>query len=200
MLDASLTETFRHYPAQKKWYRALSQRAGVSILLDDRPNIGLSILMIQRAHHEADPWSGQMAFPGGKSDDDDEHITATALRESFEELNIHDSDVSRVGRLSDILARPYQPKRKPMVVSPLVFRLLNEPEIKPNDEVADVIWLPLSHFTVDENRQSMEIERFGSSIALPCYFYQEKRVWGLSLLMIDELVKLLTDRLRKDQF
>jgi 8-oxo-dGTP pyrophosphatase MutT (NUDIX family) len=186
-----IAQAFDNYPADKKWYRALSLRAAVAIILDDRPDLGLSFLMIQRAVHEGDPWSGQMAFPGGKAENDDDHITATAMRESFEELNIASSQIERIGRLSDILARPYRPRQKPMVVSPLVFRQCEALDINSNHEVADTIWLPVSHFQDVANRKAMDIERFGQQLTLPCYYYQDKKVWGLSLLMIDELLRFL---------
>ena len=176
------------FSAQKKWYRALSQRAAVCMIIMDRPDLGPSLLMIERASHEGDPWSGQMAFPGGKHDIDDPYITATALRELEEELSISAQTLQRFGRLSDILARPYQPMQKPMVISPILFESSAEIEPQPNEEVADVLWVPLQHFLPKENRQSMTWQKNSLPLDLPCYFYREKRIWGLSLLMIDELI------------
>jgi len=177
------------YHAQKKWYRALSQRAAVAVVMQERPGLGPSLLMIQRAEREGDPWSGQMAFPGGKHDIDDEHITQTALREISEELGVDAHLLSRFGRLSDILARPYRVQQKPMVVSPLLFKANAELELSPNAEVADVLWVPLSYFLSPDHRKTMQWSRYNKPLELPCYFYQEKRIWGLSLLMIDELMR-----------
>lgn len=180
-----------HYYATKKWYRALSQRAAVAIVVQERPLLGPCLLMIQRAEREGDPWSGQMAFPGGKRDAVDEHITHTALREVQEELGIEPALLHRCGRLSDILARPYRLQQKPMVVSPLLFASDAELVFNPNEEVADVLWVPLAHFLNPEHRQSMSWAKYDKPLNLPCYYYQEKRIWGLSLLMIDELVNKL---------
>ncbi len=106
LLTAGLSDESTNVQTQKRWYRRLSQRAAVSLILTEHPELGVSVLMIQRAIHPGDPWSGQMGFPGGKVDPEDDHITATALRECQEELALDINVLSRIGRLSDILARP----------------------------------------------------------------------------------------------
>lgn len=190
MLDAKLDLQLKQHCPEKKWYRHLAQRASVCIILSSK-NDQLYVLMMQRASHEGDPWSGQMAFPGGKQDLSDKNITQTALRESFEEMGIAEVDIQRIGRLSDILARPYRPMKKPMVVSPIIFQQLNHFTPSVNHEVADWLWLPLSHFQDRSNRKSMTIEKAGLEHELPCYDFAGKRIWGLSLLMIDELIEVL---------
>jgi 8-oxo-dGTP pyrophosphatase MutT (NUDIX family) len=175
------------YCAQKKWYRHLAQRAGVSIILATK-NQQTCLLMMQRATHADDPWSGQMAFPGGKQDGGDPSITATALRESYEEMGIPADSIIRIGRLSDILARPYRAMKRPMVVSPLIFKQRHNFTPQLNHEVADFVWIPLSFFLDSRNRESMKIEKAGLEHDLPCYTFKGKRVWGLSLMMIDELI------------
>lgn len=188
---AGILQQAQRYQAQKKWYRALSQRAAVCMVVDERPGLGPAVLMIKRAERTGDPWSGQMAFPGGKHDTDDEHITATALREFEEELGTTAASLQRFGRLSDILARPYRPMQKPMVVSPLLFSSSAEITPEPNEEVADVLWVPLSLFADVQARQEMQWQRNGVPLRLPCYFYEGKRIWGMSLMMLDELMRLI---------
>lgn len=175
--------------ALKKWYRALSQRAAVCLIFAEHVELGPAVLMIQRAIHEGDPWSGQMGFPGGKHDIDDAHITATGLRELQEELAVDIALLKPFGRLSDILARPYRPMKKPMVVTPLLFETTTtDLNPSPNAEVADVLWVPLSAFKT-ENRQTMDWNKNGLALQLPCYHYKGKHIWGLSLMMIDELLQ-----------
>lgn len=173
------------------WYRSLSTRASVSVIINEQRSLGTSLLMIQRAHFPGDLWSGHMAFPGGKHEIEDAHITETALRESHEELGIPSHAIQRIGRLSDILARPYRLQQKPMVVSPLLFEAKQQLAFTPNEEVADVLWIPLSHFLTKENRQTMRWKQGGDEMTVPCYYYQDKKIWGISLIMIDELVQKL---------
>lgn len=191
MFSPTQQQRLSEFQANKKWYRRLCTRAAVAIILYDHPDLGLSCLMIERASAEGDPWSGQMAFPGGKSDIDDDNITLTALRESFEELSIDQQAISRVSRLSDIMARPYKGTKKPMIVSPLVFQ--TQQLLKPvaNYEVASTLWIPLTFFADSNNRKTMDATRHGLNMELPCYDYQGHRVWGLSLMMIDELIDVL---------
>jgi len=187
----AIKERAHEFGACKKWYRALSQRAAVCMIVADRPELGCCLLMIQRAEHEADPWSGQMAFPGGKHDTDDTHITQTALREIHEEIAVSERHLKRFGRLSDVLARPYRLSQKPMVISPILFEALEELAFQPNEEVADIVWVPIDFFKDKGNRKRMQWKKNGIDMQLPCYDYQGKRIWGLSLLMIDELVQEL---------
>ena len=46
------------------------------------------ILLIERTHHPLDPWSGHLAFPGGKRDSEDFSLLDTAMRETKEEIGV----------------------------------------------------------------------------------------------------------------
>lgn len=186
----TVSEQFNDYRPAKKWYRSLSQRAAVCLILQDHPEQGLSLLMIERASHKDDPWSGHMAFPGGKQDPEDTTIMCAALRELEEEIAVPSRAIQFVGRLSDIVARPPAQGKKPMVVSPMVFQSHKPFKTQANHEVADVVWVPLSLFNKD-NQQTMAWSKLGFTIDIPCYFYQSKRIWGLSLLMIEELMGVI---------
>ena len=78
-----------------------------------------------------------------------------------------------------------------MVVSPYLFRLEREVSFEINHEVDEVIWIPVSFLNNRENRQIMHWHRGKVPIPLPCYYYQGRRIWGLSLMMLDELLALL---------
>jgi 8-oxo-dGTP pyrophosphatase MutT (NUDIX family) len=145
--------------------------------------------MIKRAEREGDPWSGHMAFPGGRMDKADAHGYAVAVRETEEEIGLALGPRDRcIGRLSDINARPLRGAFG-MVVSPFVFRLDREIEFTPNYEVAEVVWVPLEFLLDTDNRDEMLWE--GRNMRLPCYFYEQRCIWGLSLMMLDELMDLV---------
>ena len=78
-----------------------------------------------------------------------------------------------------------------MAVSPFVFRLEREVEFTPNYEVAEVVWVPLEFLLDTDNREEMTWEYKGVKIPMPCYLYGERRIWGLSLMMLDELMDLV---------
>ena len=149
------------------------------------------ILMIKRADLDGDPWSGHMAFPGGRMEAHDRHGLDVARRETEEEIGLGLGDTEPcIGRLSEIMTHP-QLKRRPMVVSPYVFRLDRKVEFTLNYEVAEVIWVPLGFLLEKGNRERMHWRRGNVDIPLPCYMYQGRRIWGLSLMMLDELLALL---------
>ncbi len=57
-------------------------KASVSLILNDN-----KFLLIKRADRKDDPWSGDMALPGGHKEDN-ENCEETAIRETFEEVNL----------------------------------------------------------------------------------------------------------------
>lgn len=154
----------------------------------------LNILMIKRAEREGDPWSGHMAFPGGRMDKSDAHGFAVAVRETAEEVGLVLGPQDEcIGRLSDLNARPRWGTLG-MTVTPFVFRLEREVTFTPNYEVAEVVWVPLEFLLDTDNREEMTWEYKGLEIPMPCYMYGDRRIWGLSLMMLDELMNLVEGR------
>ena len=183
-----LEQQLARYRPRRSLLRVMARRSAVALILQQRGE-QTYLLMIQRAERVGDPWSGHMAFPGGHMERSDRHGRAAAARETAEEIGLDLSDVPCIGRLSDVMARPKMPR--PMIVSPYVFRLDEEVDFVLNYEVADTVWIPVSYFLDSTNREQMKWMYRGVSIDLPCYFYQGKRVWGLSLSMLDELLKII---------
>lgn len=162
-------------------------RASVAIILKPSVASGFELLLIKRAERIGDPWSGDMAFPGGKMESLDTSIYHTALRELHEEIGLSDRKLKYLGRLSDQLTKTHSGLR-PMIISPFVFALNEQATFSPNHEVDEIVWVPLKHFNTPVNRKTMVWKVRGLKINLPCYWYKGKRVWGLTLRMIDELI------------
>jgi 8-oxo-dGTP pyrophosphatase MutT (NUDIX family) len=168
--------------------RHTSRRSAVTLLLRDQPASGAEVLMIERAHREGDPWSGHMGFPGGRMDPGDRHSFAAATRETHEEIGL---DVERhgrlLGRLSD-MSTHIRSGRSAMLVTPYVFSVAGEPALRANYEVADILWVPLGFLAETANRQQMDWQYDGTDLQLPCYYYEGRCIWGLSLAMLDEFL------------
>ncbi|MFK8018347.1 MAG: CoA pyrophosphatase [Pseudomonadales bacterium] len=197
-------EKIATYKAKKLLGRRYMARAAVTMILrESRTNNAVAgsfdVLMMRRADRKGDPWSGHMAFPGGKMDSVDESTFETSLRELAEETGIPSpaTTLESVGRLSDVLTRNHSGKR-PMAVTPFVFHLVEDVEFNPNHEVAELIWVPVDYIRNASHRETMHWEFKGATINLPCYFYEGRRIWGLSLTMLDELLKLLYNQKFKD--
>jgi len=79
--------------------------ASVAIVFREGPE-SIEVLLIERAEREGDPWSGHMAFPGGRLEDHDDSSRSTARRETFEEVGIELASAEYLGRLDDIEGNP----------------------------------------------------------------------------------------------
>src|ERR687892_1966490 len=89
----------QHSPRTAERYDG-AREAAVALLIRAREE--LELLLIKRAEQEADPWSGHVALPGGRRDDDDEDLQHTALREAAEEVGITiDRGAQLIGALDE---------------------------------------------------------------------------------------------------
>ena len=184
------SERLQCFQPGKKWYRRFCKRSAVALILREGEQ-GVEALMIKRADREGDPWSGHMAFPGGRAEGEDRNILHTARRETWEEIGLDtDAHTRYQGRLSDIVASSHR-GYKTMVITPYVFTADKLPQLNINHEVAEVIWVPLAFLADKTNRENMQWQRKKQLLDLPCYFYQQRRIWGLSLMMLDELLALV---------
>lgn len=131
-----------------------------------------------------------MAFPGGKVDTHDTNTCATACRETNEEIGLSSLPDACIGRLRDRVTLTHNRRRR-MVVSPFVFRLSDTAgPWRYNHEVAGHVWVPLAYLAEGYNRRRMPWRGGPFKLSLPYYDYFEHRVWGLTLMMLDELTQL----------
>ncbi len=184
-----IEQALRARQPRKQALRRLFKRAAVALILRQVGG-GAEVLMIQRSRNQGDPWSGDMAFPGGFLDPPDHHGLDAARRETVEEIGLQLAPDSCIGRLSELTV-PLLPGRRGLVVSPYVFRLDGEPNLAANAEVAEIIWVPLAFLQDPTNRESLVWGKRGIGIPMPCYRYRGRPIWGLSLRMLRELLALV---------
>jgi len=161
--------------------------AAVALILRENESAQIEILMIRRAEHPHDPWSGHMGFPGGRADAQDTSLERTAIRETREELGLClDSCAEPLGRLSELRARSKM-KFHPMSIFPFICQLTKPAVLELNHEVIEALWIPLTFFLSPKNRGTLE-HPLDPTRSLPCYHFEDRPIWGLSLAMLDELL------------
>jgi len=114
------------------------EQAAVALILRNGDS-ELELLFIRRAQHENDPWSGDLAFPGGKVDAEDGGARQAAERETREELALDLAHAEYLGRLDDILGAYL-----PVLISCFIYHLPQPLPLLCNHEVREAHWLPLS--------------------------------------------------------
>lgn len=131
---------------------------------------------------------GEVAFPGGRRDPEDANLMQTALREAEEEVGLAPGIVEVVGPLSSLISV------HGIHVTPYVGIVPDYVEYRPNDaEIASVFSVPLEFFCQDPREVTHRIDYQGSAWYIPSYRYGEYQIWGLTAIMIVELVNLAYD-------
>ena len=185
-----LRRQLQSFSRDEAGYEPRSGRAAVAIMVREGLD-ATEMLMIRRATREGDPWSGHMGFPGGRKDPGDMSNLACALRETREEVGVDLGEWGKpLGELSDVNTG-WRKDRPEMLVTHFVFEVGDLPDLTPNHEVDDIVWVPL-HFLLDErNRKPLEWEWQGKKMETDSFLFATYRIWGLSLMMIDEMMGLL---------
>ena len=155
--------------------------AAVALLLKPKTT-GFNVLFVKRVENLADPWSGQMAFPGGKRDPKDANLVATVIRETLEETGINLLDRCRfLGVLTALSSRP----RPELKVLPFVARLEHEPLIRLSaEELEGFVWISLDE--IIKHKGSARLS-FGE---VPAFVVGGIVIWGLTYRALENFVDI----------
>jgi 8-oxo-dGTP pyrophosphatase MutT (NUDIX family) len=155
------------------------RRAAILLALRGREDGEPELLMIKRAEHEGDPWSGHIACPGGRMEPRDGDLAMTAVRETMEETGI---DVERDGRLLGHLDElmPRSPTLAPIVIRPYVAIVRAGVRIVPSEEVALAFWVPLSALRASGAWGTGVVRVRGGDRRVSAFLHEGHTVWGLT--------------------
>jgi 8-oxo-dGTP diphosphatase len=156
--------------------------ATVALLLKLK-NLDLSVLFVRRVENSADPWSGQIAFPGGKRDAKDQNLKQTVIRETLEETNINLLDNCRfLGAMNALISKP----RPEIRVLPFIILLEHEPSVRLNEkELNGFVWISLEEIIRSKGTAKFS---FGES---PAYIVGSTVIWGLTYRVLENLFHIL---------
>jgi 8-oxo-dGTP pyrophosphatase MutT (NUDIX family) len=153
--------------------------------LDRNP---IELLLLQRAEHPFDPWSGQMAFPGGHQDPGDSSLEAAAIRETEEEVGLRLTPSMRIGRLGDVSGGRL--RGRGMTVSPFVYQWSGPARIRPNQEVAGTVWVPLTFLADRRNVKPYIYPLDPLRRDFPSFQYGPYTIWGMTYRMIADFMSV----------
>jgi 8-oxo-dGTP pyrophosphatase MutT (NUDIX family) len=146
-------------------------------------DLGAELVLIERVHRDGDPWSGHMALPGGKREDADSDLAATAARETREEVGI--ALDQPVGRLDDQVGRTSGGR-----VATYVFVLDERPAMTPHPgEVADALWVPLRRLF--HPRSAVPFHHADVPEPFPGLDVGGRVVWGLTHRTLESFAAVL---------
>ncbi len=154
--------------------------AAVSVLLKFEGH-DLKLLLVKRAENPSDPWSGDMAFPGGKRHAKDRDLRETVSRETLEEIGIELCDCRFLGTL-DIATSNVAPT---LGVLPFVFFCEEPPEIKLSEELVSYIWV-----SIRQLRRSKGVALVHKG-TVSAFKIDGGVVWGLTYRMLENLLPIL---------
>jgi len=160
--------------------------AAVALVLARTAASDLDVLFIKRAAHPDDPWSGQMALPGGRWDEDDADLLTTAIRETVEETGIALRPQDLIGQLDDLA--PVTPVLPPVLVRPFVFLLDTAPKVRPSHEVSSHVWFPLDGLPATERTTVVHVR--DRSMTVPAFVLDHEPVWGMTYRIVHSIFEL----------
>ncbi len=175
------------------------QRAAVAIVL--RAHMGAAeLLIIKRALSERDHWSGHLALPGGRWETGDKDLSATAARETFEEVGINLlEDGEFLGGLRPVT--PGSPLVPPITVAPFIsiapagYHISAQAKaVRPlmlSDEIQSAFWLPVEFLKKSGRSDSFSLVIGEVERRWPAYPSEQGPIWGLTERILTDFLELL---------
>ena len=161
------------------------RQAGVMALFVEtktRPHL----VLIERATSKG-VHSGQIAFPGGKVEEQDTSFKETALRETEEEIGLKASEIEVFGSFSPIYIPPSN-----FMVHPFTGIYHQEPQFIPQvSEVANVITVDFNDFLLDSSIKQQRINVRGFNMNVPTFYVDGHTIWGATAMMLSELRQMI---------
>lgn len=163
------------------------RRAAVAMLLRNNGH-ETEVLLIRRAEHDKDPWSGDLSFPGGRIEDLDPSPRAAAERETWEEIGLRLNEDNYLGQ-SDDLAGAYLSVH----ISCFIYQVNSSTQFKLNGEVVDLFWVSIRTLLDPQRNQQLTFFYRGQDRTHPAINlseWTERPLWGITYRLLDNFLNL----------
>ncbi|MEC4005696.1 CoA pyrophosphatase [Flavobacterium sp. SUN052] len=172
----------------KKGFESIKNARKAAVMMLFYPKNELTHLLLIVRNSYPGVHSSQIAFPGGKVEDFDFDLKATALRETYEEIGIQPDKINVIRDFTSVYIPPSNFLVYPFLgvsYSELDFTLQEE-------EVAGIIEMPLS-LLLDDSIISIQMldTSYAKSIEVPVFQIENHSVWGATAMMLSELKDVL---------
>lgn len=176
-------DAFKPHPSQ----------AAVAMILADGAQ-GIEVCFIRRAERAGDPWSGQVAFPGGRASAGDPDAFAVAERETWEEIGMRLAHHHRIGALPMRLV-DRNIRRDALTLWPFIYYVGNAEramaEVRLPHEVASVFWVPIEHLFDANAVTEFEYPLGITATTFPGIQFGEHVIWGLTLRVLASFAEVM---------
>lgn len=164
-----------------------AKRAGVIALFYPDKNSKTSLVLILRKTYKG-VHSAQIAFPGGKYEEEDKTLQVTAIRETYEEIGVPKEDIQIIDALTQVYIPPSN-----FYVYPFLGICNTTPKfIKQDEEVELIVEVALDHFMDDNMVITASVPTsYKGDVKVPAFKLNNYVVWGATAMMLSEIKDLL---------
>lgn len=166
------------------------RKAAVALIFRAGEEGSPELLFIKRAEYPGDPWSGQIAFPGGREEAGDTSLLETAVRETLEETGI---DLAREGQIIGMLddLRPRTVRLPAIAVRPYVAVIDRSAALELSHEVALAFWIPFGSLAQAESWREDTVFARGVQLNARVFRHEDHVIWGMTERILAQLLTLL---------
>jgi len=164
-----------------------AKRAGVMALFYPSNSMETHLALILRKTYNG-VHSAQIGFPGGKYEAIDKTLMHTAIRETWEEIGVLSHQIEVVKQMTEVYIPPSN-----FYVQPFIGISTQKPKfIKQDEEVEDIIEVPLTHF-LDETNVVIKSVTTSYKVKkdVPAFELNGHVVWGATAMMLSEIKDIL---------
>lgn len=157
------------------------QQANAAVALILRPaDEDYQVLLVKRVQNPKDPWSGQMALPGGKREASDTNLKATVIRETFEETGLHIENAQFLGVTTSVYSKPVVG----FCILPFVVVLSQPQEIKlSTSELDSFMWVPIRKLQQSKATAQVRVDK------VPAFVFENVVVWGITHQILSDFLE-----------
>lgn len=189
-LIASLQDSLQKRGAVEAPEEPGVRKAAVALIFRAGEDGSPELLFIKRAEYPGDPWSGQIAFPGGREESGDTSLQETATRETREETGL---DLAREGTVIGVLddLRPRHIRLPAIVVRPYVAVVDRTEPLELSSEVALAFWIPFGALAHAESWREDTVVARGAQINARVFKHQDHVIWGMTERILAQLLEMV---------